>query len=171
MTDREKWHPPTSIPRRVDAEKASLRKAVLLDAVRLIAADRIADVQYHRAAVDFTCHGKKVSYTLYTNPVFVSVPKCEGRDHPIHERVVQKYFSNIVQVKKLKDGSTLLPPRDTLMIIDATEPDEEAVARAWCAETGRHAVVRKNGVGCFTCATSLATQRTGLGFNVLIWVS
>lgn len=171
MCDRTKWTPPRSIPRRPDAEKASLRKAVTLDKVRLEPKPAATGPPYSRPVLDFTCHGQKVTYTIYSNPVFVAVPKCEGTTHPIHERQVEKLFANVVHVKRLKDSNTLLPPRSELLIIDATEPDEEAVARAWCAEVNRHAVVKKGGIGCFTCAVNLATSRTGLGFNVLIWVS
>lgn len=168
IVDMTKWRPPTGLPRRADADEASVRKAAQLDGITL---DRIPgeDAKY-RAHLKFTSHEQKVTFTLYNNPVFVHVPKCQGSTHPIHERKVNQILSNVVLVKDLK-SSILLPTKNTLMIIDATQQGEEAVAKAWCAETGRHAVVRKDGVGCFTCATNMATARTGLGFNVLIWVS
>ena len=168
IVDINKWRPPTGLPRRADADKASVRKAAQLDGIVLNKAP--GDATKHQAHLKFTSHGQKVTFTLYHNPVFVHAPRCQGTTHPIHERKVSKILSNVVLVKNLKN-STLLPTKDTLMIIDATQQGEEAVAKAWCAETGRHAVLRKNGVGCFTCATNMATRRTGLGFNVLIWVS
>jgi len=46
---------------------------------------------------------------------------------------------------------------------------EEVVARAWCAERATHAVIRRDGECCFACAIGVTAERTGLGFNVLIW--
>ena len=52
------------------------------------------------------------------------------------------------------------------MIIDAQGDSEEVVARAWCAERVRHAVIRRD--CCFVCARTLAENRIGLGIKVLI---
>lgn len=66
----------------------------------------------------------------------------------------------------LKDA---YPPGDALVIIDALGQGEEVVARAWCAERAKHAVIRRGGECCFACATGVAAGYTGLGVNVLIW--
>jgi hypothetical protein len=114
-------------------------------------------------------HGQVVTFTLYSNPVFVHVPRCSGTNHPIHERMANKHMRNVVLARDLGSRIGLDPLVEPLMIIDATESGEEVMARAWCAEKGKHAVIRRAGVGCFTCATNLAATRTGLGFAVLIW--
>lgn len=172
LTDLNKWNPPTNISART--LRTGIAGTVRLNAIRLEEVTLSGTVAtttgaQYRAILDFKVHDRLVTFMLYSNPVFVHVPKCAGTTHPIHERLVQKHFANIVLAKDLKNPGIILPPAEALTIIDATEPGEEAMARAWCAESGRHAVVRKNGIGCFTCATSLATKRTGLGFGVLIW--
>jgi len=58
----------------------------------------------------------------------------------------------------------------SFLIINATGKGAEVLARAWCAERGRNAVIRRNPGPCFVCAYDVASKR-GLGVNVLIWVS
>lgn len=181
ISNLDLWKPPSKLPARVapnTPNTAGSPSAVRLEAIRLeevtvTGAAAIAGTKHYRAMLDFMCHNIRVTFTLYSNPVFVHVPKCVGATHPIHDRKVRKHFENVVLAKDLKSGSVTLPSmgQHSLLIIDATEPGEEAMARAWCAESGRHAVVRKNGIGCFTCATNLAASRTGLGFGVLVWCS
>ena len=84
----------------------------------------------------------------------------------MHRRQVQNYLDKAVKVADLKEAYV---PNDELVIIDALGQGEEAVARAWCAERARHAVIRRDGECCFACATGVVAGRTGLGFNVLIW--
>jgi hypothetical protein len=84
----------------------------------------------------------------------------------MHRRQAQNYLSNVVRVSDLKEAYA---PSDALVIIDALGQGEEVVARAWCAERARHAVIRRDGECCFTCATGVAAGYTGLGVNVLIW--
>jgi len=184
LTDTTKWTPPRDLPVRPGSTTTTAVSAVRLQAIRLQEVTTTGGVwstitKTHRAVLDFTCPPARigsaatmVTYTLYAKPVFVHVPKCVGAEHPIHERLVKKHSGKIFLAKDLKNAGASTAPAvgsDDLMIVDATEAGEEAIARAWCAETGRHAVVRKNGVGCFTCAVNLAQRRTGLGFGVLIW--
>ena len=168
LLDINKWRPPTGLPPRPGAQGPNGHVGVTLQEIRLNSIESTNDIRRHRASLDLMCYGTKVTFTLYSSPLFVHVPKCQGTSHPIHERLAQKRFSGIVLAKDLKNGAPI-PSSETLMIIDATQPNEDIMARAWCAETGRHAIVRKARIGCFACATSLATKRTGLGFNVLIW--
>jgi hypothetical protein len=83
----------------------------------------------------------------------------------LHQRQAQKYKENVVLATQLAANSS--PPGE-LLIVDATGEGEELLARAWCAERGRHAVVRRGEECCFSCAASVAVGRTGLGVNVLI---
>jgi len=55
------------------------------------------------------------------------------------------------------------------MIINATGKGAEVLARAWCSERGRNAVIRRAGGPCFVCAVRAAGKR-GLGLGTLIWV-
>jgi len=171
ISDLSKWIPPRALPARPStstAQETGTASQVRLSAIRLTEVTiPSVTARYHRATLDFSCYGRSVSFVLHSNPVFVHVPRCEGVEHPIHERLVKKLLTGLILAKDLKNAV----PAGTavLTVIDATEPGEEALARAWCAETSRHAVVRKNGIGCFTCATNLAMKRIGLGFDVLIW--
>jgi hypothetical protein len=166
LSDMNRWNPPIGLP----AKAADQVVAVRLEKIRLQETPPTGAVtaysRQYSASLDFTINGKRVTYTLYSNPVFVHAPACIGSSHPIHARQVQKYLANSLKVADLKDSS---PLPNVLTIIDATDAGEEAVARAWCAERARHAVVRRDGKCCFTCATNLASTRMGLGFNVLIW--
>jgi hypothetical protein len=119
----------------------------------------------YRASLDFEVNGSLTRYTLYSNSIFIYAPPCVGT-HTIHRRQAQKFLSSIVKVADLKDA---YPPSDELVIIDALGQGEEVVARAWCAERAKHAVIRRGGECCFACATVVATGYTGLGVNVLIW--
>ncbi|EER22999.1 hypothetical protein D8B26_004292 [Coccidioides posadasii str. Silveira] len=118
----------------------------------------------YRASLDFEVDGRKVTCTLYSNPVFVAAPPCVG-SHVIHKRQADKYQKNVIKAADIKNK---YPPANQLIVIDAMGPDEEVFARAWCAETGRHALVRKGDDCCYPCAVSVATERTGLGINVVI---
>ncbi|EEP77420.1 predicted protein [Uncinocarpus reesii 1704] len=118
----------------------------------------------YRASIDFEVDGRKVTCTLYSNPVFVAAPPCVG-SHVIHQRQAEKYKKNLIMAADLKNK---YPPANQLIVIDAMGEDEEVLARAWCAETGRHAVIRKGDDCCYSCAVSVATERTGLGVNVVI---
>jgi len=56
------------------------------------------------------------------------------------------------------------------MVINATGKGAEALARAWCSERGKNAVIRRSGGPCFVCAIG-AASKAGLGTGILIWVS
>jgi hypothetical protein len=120
--------------------------------------------EQYRASLDFEVNGHAVTYTLYANPIFVAAPPCVG-SHVMHRRQAQKLLRNVVKVPDLKES---YPRTDELVIIDALGQGEEVVARAWCAERGRHAIVKRGGDCCFSCAAAIAVGRTGLGCNVLI---
>jgi hypothetical protein len=128
-------------------------------------ADATKTAKEYRASIDFDISGATISYVLYSNPIFVSAPPCVGT-HLVHRRQVVKYLGSVVRVADLKDA---YPPTDKLVIIDAQGMGEQVVARAWCAERARHAIVRKGLDCCFACAVNVANKATGLGFNVLIW--
>jgi hypothetical protein len=145
---------------------------VAFKAIRLIevpsatsTTDPASVAKEYRASLEFEVSGATISYILYSNPLFVSAPPCVGT-HLVHHRQVIKYLSSVISVADLKDA---YPPVDKLVIIDAQGPGEQVVARAWCAERARNAIVRKGLDCCFACAMSVANKATGLGFNVLIW--
>jgi hypothetical protein len=119
----------------------------------------------YRASLDFEVNGSLTRYTLYSNPIFVYAPPCVGT-HTMHRRRAQNYLDSVVRVADLKEAYA---PSHSLVIIDALGQGEEVVARAWCAERGRHAVIRRGGECCFTCATAVAAGYKGLGINVVIW--
>ncbi|KAJ7017007.1 prion-inhibition and propagation-domain-containing protein [Mycena alexandri] len=135
---------------------------------------RLADESEYRATIVFSIDNNEdpVSYTLYSNPVFVTLPPCHlgpaGR-HEIHLRELSHFQKTVWSVERLKDHT----PEDFdqgVMIINATGKGAEAIARAWCSERGKNAVIRRAGGPCFACAVRGAGQ-AGLRVGVLIWVS
>ncbi|KAH8651223.1 hypothetical protein BX600DRAFT_473258 [Xylariales sp. PMI_506] len=122
----------------------------------------------YRASIDFEVNGVLVKYTLYHNPVFIAGPPCVG-SHPMFKKAAEKRIKEAVPVAKLKTTYAAL---GKLLIINALGDGDEVVARAWCAEQGKNAIVRRDQHGsecCFTCACNLAVGDTGLNINVLIW--
>jgi len=59
-----------------------------------------------------------------------------------------------------------------LIVINATGKGAETLARAWCSERGKSALIRRATGPCFACAYKAADSvKMGLGLGVLIWVS
>lgn len=162
--DLDKWQPPKGTPPRRAAASSTKLKAVRLSKLKTQSSP-----QEHQATLDFEVGGRTCSLTLFCNPVFVHVPRCIGAAHPLHERRAARLLRSVVPACDLKRDGAALPGHGELLIIDATQSGEEALARAWCAETGRNAILRRAGTGCFTCAVEMALPKAGLGFNVLIW--
>ncbi len=122
----------------------------------------------YRASLDFEIAGTATKYTLFTLPVFVTAPPCVGT-HVQFRRQAQMRLREAVLVKNLKES---YPVSDRLLVINAMGDGDEVVARAWCSERGKHAVIRRDIPGkecCFACACNLAAGDTGLNCNVLIW--
>jgi len=122
----------------------------------------------YRASLDFEIDGAAVRYTLYKNPIFVTAPPCVGT-HPMLRSLAEQRLRSVVPVVNLR---TTIPEEGKLLIINALGDGDEIVARAWCAEHGKNAIVRRNVPGlecCFTCACALAVSNTGLNINVVIW--
>ncbi|KAF1815903.1 hypothetical protein P152DRAFT_479755 [Eremomyces bilateralis CBS 781.70] len=112
------------------------------------------------------------TYRLYTNPVFITVPACHGGPkgaHEVHRRELYRY-ENIWTVERLKDHTEEDSEERNVMVINATGNGAELLARAWCSERGKNAVIRRTGGPCFVCAERAASS-SGLGVGVLIWVS
>ncbi|KAF4622668.1 hypothetical protein G7Y89_g14358 [Cudoniella acicularis] len=127
------------------------------------------NVKEYRATLYFEIDGKEVSYALFTNPIFVNATPCIGDNHAMHKAQQLAFHKNTIRVAEL--GETLLE-KGTLLTIYAIGDQEELLARAWCAERGRHAVVRRDGSAqncCYSCAAGIACSVSGLGFDVLIW--
>ncbi|KAJ4373067.1 hypothetical protein N0V83_003358 [Neocucurbitaria cava] len=122
----------------------------------------------YRASLDFEISSQSVRYALFTLPIFVTAPPCVGT-HVMFRRQAQMRLRDAFLVKDLKDT---YPVPDKMLVINAMGEGDEIVARAWCAERGKHAVIRRDVPGkecCFACACDLAAGDTGLNCNVLIW--
>ncbi|KAK4167913.1 small glutamine-rich tetratricopeptide repeat-containing protein 2 [Cladorrhinum sp. PSN259] len=138
----------------------------------------------YRASIEFkrddNAHG--ITYKLYTNPVFVTPPAChagpKGTQHEVHMRELHSY-QNVWAVERLKDhtpedddeqddNSAVEGKGARVMVINATGKGAEVLARAWCSERGKNAVIRRKGGPCFVCATR-AAGRGALGTGVVIW--
>lgn len=131
------------------------------------------ETQY-RAKIVFKMDNNEdaITYTLYTNPVFVTLPPCGGGPrglHEVHLRELPVYQRNIWTIERLKDH-TSEDADDEVMVINATGTGAEVLARAWCSERGKNAVIRRSDGPCYVCALR-ATGKGALGVAALIWVS
>ncbi|KAJ6286662.1 prion-inhibition and propagation-domain-containing protein [Bipolaris maydis] len=114
------------------------------------------------------------TYKLFTNPVFVTPPPCRAGPkgaHEIHLRELHKYSErNIWTIEQLREHTAEDTEDIDVMVINATGKGAELLARAWCSERGKNAVIRRAGGPCYVCAVQAASQ-AGLRTGVLIWVS
>jgi hypothetical protein len=168
LTDPNEWIRASPPHRPANDSSRSVFKAIHLAEIPSTTTTLdpiISTSKEYRASLEFEVNSTLTRYTLFSNPLFVYAPPCVGT-HVMHRRQAQNYLSSVIQVADLKEA---YPPSDSLVIIDALGQGEEVVARAWCAERARNAVIRRDGECCFACATAVTVGRTGLGFNVLIW--
>jgi tetratricopeptide (TPR) repeat protein len=133
------------------------------------------ETQY-RASIIFKLDSSSepVTYKLFTNPVFVTLPPCRPGprgQHEVHMRELPRYQTNIWTVEMLKDHTAEDNEGDEkgVMTINATGKGGELLARAWCSERGKNAVIRRQGGPCFVCAVRAAGVAS-LGTGVLIWL-
>ncbi|KAK4144707.1 small glutamine-rich tetratricopeptide repeat-containing protein 2 [Dichotomopilus funicola] len=168
----------TKLPLRTDiAQKAASSSSPDNDSSDLL---DIENETEYRASIVFRRDDNTpdpITYKLYTNPIFVIPPACHpgpkgDGSHEVHMREL-RYYRNIWSIERLKEHT---PEADLdenegeapVMVINATGKGAEALARAWCSERGRNAVIRKEGGPCFVCAVR-AAGLGGLGTGVLIW--
>ena len=135
----------------------------------------------YRASLEFIIDdnpNRPITYKLLTNPVFVTPPPCHPGPkgpHEVHFRDLPLYQKNIWSIEQLKDhvqwddSDSVSDNGYDVMIINATGKGAEVLARAWCSERGRNAVIRRAGGPCFVCAVRAVGKR-GLGLGTLIWV-
>jgi tetratricopeptide (TPR) repeat protein len=124
------------------------------------------------AIISFTKDGsEEINCFLFSNPIFVDLPPCRpntSNGHEVHVRDLNDY-QNIWSIDELMKGT-----RDDfngnkrVMVINATGNGAETVARAWCAEHGRHAVIRRAAGPCLVCSVRAASKE-GLDTRVVIW--
>ncbi|PGH14411.1 hypothetical protein AJ79_03054 [Helicocarpus griseus UAMH5409] len=141
---------------------------------------------------------KTVMYDLKYNPLFVTLPPCHVKQkatHELHKREVPN--EKEMDIWTLITGHTAGPSKRHSLISglklgskssansseigsDVTiinlgsghEQGAEVMARAWCAERGKNAVIRLSGGPCFACAIRAARPPpVGLGTGVLIWMA
>jgi hypothetical protein len=131
------------------------------------------DALHYSARIDFCLgrSGTSITFTLYTNSVFIAVPPCRG-SHKIDPRAAGRYtfvlrgIEELSRISKKGDAAA----RMAILVINATGgPASKVFARAWCCHTGTNAVIwrREGGKCCFKCALMVAST-DGLGTGVLI---
>lgn len=139
-------------------------KGILLESV-IRSNSRIADVKNeNQPRLTFIIDSTSVTYTLYSNPLFVAVPSCFNGPHLVRNRQLS-YLGKVWDVADLK---TALSNTRDVMIINATCEGGDAIARAWCSERGKHAAVARRSETCFACALETVSNRS-LRIEVLIW--
>jgi len=188
MKDPNQWiipEPPVRDMSTCELKAIRLRR-LPLEAATAAKVSRGSDSQHdvegeseYRATLEFTLDDKPehvVSYKLFTNPIFITPPPCrtgpKGK-HEVHMRELPRYQKNIWPIDKLKDHTTEddeeQQEASSVMTINATGKGAELLARAWCAERGKNAVIRRAGGPCYVCSVRTAAKG-GLGVGVLIWV-
>ncbi|KAF2211646.1 hypothetical protein CERZMDRAFT_42813 [Cercospora zeae-maydis SCOH1-5] len=132
----------------------------------------------YRASVTFSItpgQQESVTYTLFTNPIFITLPTCYNGPHRAHRRELKRYQVVPWEAERLhehfledddqggKDGD-----EPNCMVINATSgKGAEVLARAWCSERSKHAIVVRDGEPCLVCAIRGAQS---LEIKVVIWV-
>ncbi|KAL9046512.1 MAG: hypothetical protein Q9214_000669 [Letrouitia sp. 1 TL-2023] len=117
-----------------------------------------------RAMVEISLDGTVHEFTLYTNPHFITPPRCRYGPHKIHDSE-RKMYEEVVDLIKLKDSH---PSQEDVIIVNAMCKGGETFARAWCSETGQCAVLASDKDCCYTCAVKCASS-SGTGVKILIW--
>jgi tetratricopeptide (TPR) repeat protein len=181
MTDSDQWiipEPPIQQVGTCEIQAIRLKQLPLDTAVAGIrnrSAQQVQNETQYRASITFQIDNNNgpISYILYTNPVFVSLPPCfpgvKGA-HEVHARELARMQKNIVAVENLNQTVSADDPDDVLVINSTGHGAAEVLARAWCSERGKNAAIRHMGGPCFACAFQAASKQ-GLGVGVLIWVS
>lgn len=166
ILDTNGWVETNSPTRQADDTSQSTLVAIKLSKVPegQVSSPPCLPQKRYRASLDFRVNNNLITYTLYSNPLFVALPPCIGT-HVLFKHQAQKYLRNVVKVPDPKSCNAM---PDELLVIDAIGPGENAVARSWCSELARNAIIWRIGECCFSCATAVAATRTGLGFNVVI---
>jgi hypothetical protein len=106
---------------------------------------------------------------MLTVPIFVTAPTCYDGPHLVHKHALARYIKNVYSADKLTE---IKPDNNDgdVIIINATSTGAELLARAWCAQRGKNALIRKVGGPCYKCAVR-AAKKSALGVGILIWVS
>ena len=139
---------------------------------RLAKDDNLKKVEF-RASIIFKIDNNEapISYTLYTNPLFVTPPPCyEGPKgpHEVHLRELKGYQMEPWTVERLKDHVPDDDEEHRIMVVNATGKGAEVLARAWCSERGKNAIVRREGGPCYVCSINCAMM---MNVGVLLWIS
>jgi len=119
-----------------------------------------------RATMDISLDGIVNEFILYTNPHFITPPRCRFGPHKIHDSE-RGMYENVVEPFKLKE---FRPSGEDAIIINAQCEGGEVFARPWCSEIGQSAIVASERGCCFACAVKCASSH-GTGVKVLIWSS
>jgi hypothetical protein len=125
--------------------------------------------EYTASATFELAGGKQVKYELRNTPIFVTPPSCISPPHKIHKRE-KALFTNVVDIDKLNEIPDVIMDESVVVINATGGKGSEIMAKAWCAEKGRHAFVRNLYGCCYSCCVRNA-RSCGLGFGIVIWVA
>ncbi|KAL3485460.1 hypothetical protein BJX62DRAFT_242957 [Aspergillus germanicus] len=104
--------------------------------------------------------------------VFVTAPPCHNGPHAVPKASLARYRENVYLPADLAYRS---PDRDEAalrkgIVINATGPGAELLARTWCSANRLNALIGRDGGPCYVCARD-AVGEDAMGIGVLIWVS
>lgn len=170
----------------ITMKQMSLEPAVAAQVANGTISDaELAEKTEYQAVLSFEIDsrpGRSIALTMYTSPVFVTLPPCfpprgASTAHKVHTKDSARYASlktvsvtELVEYQHVEDTGAGGNIAGLPLVINATAQGGELMARAWCAATGKSAAIRKPGGPCYVCALE-ASARNGLGAEALIWAS
>ena len=157
LRDSSRWFiPQPPVPLLVQCRISSIKIKPLYDSLQAP----------NRATIEFTLGDISHTFILYTNPHFITPPRCRFGPHKVHDSQ-RRMYESVVESFQLKE---FRPSDEDAVVINAQCKGGEVFARAWCAEIGQSAVVASEKECCFACAVKCASSH-GTGVKVLIWSS
>ncbi|GIZ42889.1 hypothetical protein CKM354_000613700 [Cercospora kikuchii] len=175
MTSNEAYtapQPPHKSQSNVNATGITLKRLTAESGETTTTENTEVEAEY-RASVTFSIDQQQdpVIYTLYTNPIFVTLPICYNGPHKVHRRELKQFQLVSWDAEKLSDHISEDDDDEgedaKCMMINATGKGAEVLARAWCSERSKHAIVVREGGPCLVCAIRTAQS---LEIKVIIWV-
>ncbi|KAJ0413979.1 hypothetical protein BJY00DRAFT_319268 [Aspergillus carlsbadensis] len=111
---------------------------------------------------------------LVAPSIFITAPPCHNGPHAVPKESLARY-TNMENIYLPADLAYRSPEEDEAalrrgIVINATGPGAELLARAWCSAKRVNALIRRGGGACYACARD-AVGEDGMGVGVLIWVS
>ncbi|KAF2753456.1 hypothetical protein EJ05DRAFT_215907 [Pseudovirgaria hyperparasitica] len=117
------------------------------------------DVHFISAFPCIPPSASKISVLLPNSTPPPSKIKGQIHAHPLHS----SHSFQIVPASALYHNNPV--PKDDILVVQCQSSDEQVLSRAWCAQTGHHALISRQGRTCLSCAIR---EAGALGVKVVI---